>query len=193
MQKTLKEEKISVYIAASIDGYIARKDGSLDWLDRVGGFDDDYGFKDFLDSIDGLIIGRKTYEVAITVPDTYPGKKVVVLSNSLESVTHGMELYRGDLTVLVNRLHKEGIQHIWVDGGTTLSQFLSLQLVDTMTISIIPIILGDGIPLFNILDKEISCRLISSQSYQSGLVQTRYEVVSRATRNSSFSNDSGLD
>ena len=73
--------KISIYIAISIDGYIARKDGGLDWLDRVGGFNEDYGFQKLLSSIDALIIGRKTYEVATTVPDPYPGKRVVVLSN----------------------------------------------------------------------------------------------------------------
>jgi dihydrofolate reductase len=82
----------------SIDGYIARQDDSLDWLDRVGGFDEDYGFQKLLVSIDALIIGRKTYEIASTVPDPYPGKRVVVLSNSLSSVKAGMELYSGDLS-----------------------------------------------------------------------------------------------
>lgn len=161
----------------SIDGYIARKDESLDWLDRVGGYDDDYGYSELMESIDGLIIGRKTYEVASTVPDPYPGKRVVVLSKSLETVKNGMELFDGDLTALVSKLHREGIKHIWVDGGTTISQFLSLQLVDTMTLSIIPIILGSGIPLFSQVDKEISPRLLSSQSYPSGLVQLKYEIV----------------
>lgn len=74
--------RISVYIALSIDGYIARKDDSLDWLDRVGGFDEDYGFQQMLAGIDALIIGRKTYEIASTVPDPYPGKRVIVLSNT---------------------------------------------------------------------------------------------------------------
>ena len=96
--KTTSRPKISIYIAASIDGYIARKDGGLDWLDRVGGVDEDYGFQKLLNSIDALIIGRKTYEVATTVPDPYPGKRVVVLSNSLNSVRKDMELFRGDLT-----------------------------------------------------------------------------------------------
>lgn len=169
--------KISIYIAASIDGYIARKDGGLDWLDCVGGFDEDYGFQKLLNSIDGLIIGRKTYEVATTVPDPYPGKRVVVLSNSLTAVKNGMELYRGNLAELLTKLHKEGIKHIWIDGGTTISQFLSSQMVDTMTLSIIPVILGAGIPLFNVIDKEIPCRLVSSQSYPSGLVQIQYEIV----------------
>jgi len=173
--------RISIYIATSIDGYIAREDGSLDWLDRVGGFDEDYGFKNLLNSIDALIIGRKTYEIATTVPDPYPGKRVIVLSNSLNSVKKGMELYRGDLTELTTKLHKDGIKHIWVDGGATICQFLSSQMVDTMTLSIIPVILGAGIPLFNVINKEISCRLISSQSYPSGLVQLNYEIIKQFT------------
>jgi dihydrofolate reductase len=169
--------KISIYIAASLDGFIARSDNSLDWLDRVGGFDEDYGFKKLLDSIDSLIIGRKTYEVATTVADPYPGKKVIVLSHSLTGVRKGMELYRGDLSELVHRMHKEGLKHIWVDGGTTISQFLSHQLVDTMTLSIIPIILGSGIPLFSMINREIPCKLLISQSYPSGLVQSTYEIL----------------
>jgi dihydrofolate reductase len=173
---TNSRPRVSIYIATSIDGYIARKDESLDWLDRVGGFNEDYGFQKHLNSIDALIIGRKTYEVATTVPDPYPGKRVVVLSNSLNSVRTGMELYRGDLTDLIAKLHEEGIKHIWVDGGTTISQFLSLQLVDSMTLCIIPVVLGSGIRLFGLIDKEIDCRLVSSQGYPSGLVQLNYDI-----------------
>lgn len=173
--------KISIYIATSIDGYIARKDNSLDWLDRVGGFDEDYGFEKLLGSIDALIIGRKTYEVATTVPEPYPGKRVVVLSKSLGSVRSDMELYQGDLGELVRKLHKEGIKHIWVDGGSTISQFLSSKLVDEMTLSIIPVILGSGIPLFQVITKEIPFRLISSQGYRSGLVQLHYEIIQQFT------------
>jgi len=172
-----KRPRISVYIAASIDGYIARKDNSLDWMDRVGSYDEDYGFKKLLESIDTLIIGRKTYEVATTVPDPYPGKRVVVLSNNLDSVRDGMELYRGSLVELAAKLHAQGARHIWVDGGVTISQFLAARMVDTMTLSIIPVILGDGLPLFNVIGKEIACRLISSQGYSSGLVQISYEIV----------------
>ena len=168
--------KISIYIATSIDGYIARKDGSLDWLDRIADVNEDYRFKKPLNSIDALIIGRKTYEVATTVADPYPGKRVIVLSNTLNSVRKDMELYRGDLTQLASQLHSEGIKHIWIDGGITISQFLHLQMVDHMTLSVVPIILGDGIPLFNVVGKEISCRLTSSQSYPSGLVQLNYKI-----------------
>lgn len=169
--------KISIYIAASIDGYIARKDESLDWLDRVGGFDEDYGYQKLMSSIDAVIIGRKTYAVASTVPNPYPGKRVIVLSNSLKSVSAGMELYSGDLEALLSKLHTEGIQHIWVDGGSVITQFLSSGLVDTMTLSVIPVLLGSGIPLFQEIGQEISCRLLSSQGYPSGLVQLRYEII----------------
>lgn len=175
--KTNNRPKISIYIATSIDGYIARTDGSLDWLDRVGGFDQDYGFQKLLDSIDGVILGRNTYEVAASVPDwPYKGKRIVVLSNSLQSVRGEAELFRGDLTQLVSQLHSDGIKHVWIDGGVTISQFLKLQMVDCMTLSVIPVILGDGMPLFNVIGKEIPCRLTSSQSYPSGLVQLKYEI-----------------
>lgn len=172
----LERPQLLVYIACSIDGYIAREDGGLDWLDRVGGFDEDYGFKQFLDSVDALIIGRKTYEVATTVPDPYPGKRVVVLSNGLDSVKEGMELYRGDLLTLVGQLHRDGFKRVWVDGGSTISQFLALKLVDTMTLSIIPVVLGSGIPLFHVVGRELPCRLLTAQGYPSGLAQLKYEL-----------------
>jgi dihydrofolate reductase len=87
-----------------------------------------------------------------------------------------MELYQGDLTLLVSKLYSDGIKHIWIDGGLTISQFLDLQMVDSMTLSVIPVILGSGIPLFNVMGKEYPCRLISSEPYESGLVQLRYEM-----------------
>jgi dihydrofolate reductase len=172
--------KISIYIATSIDGYIARIDGSLDWLDRVGGFDEDYGFQKLLNNIDAVILGRHTYEVAASVIDwPYKGKRIVVLSNSLKTVRKEAELFQGDLTQLISQLYSEGIKHIWIDGGATISQFLDLQMVDSMTLSVIPVILGAGIPLFRAIGKELSCRLISSQSYPSGLVQLNYEILNK--------------
>jgi dihydrofolate reductase len=172
--------KISINISASIDGFIARKDHSLDWLDCVEAGSEDYGFNHFLNSIDGVILGRKTYHVAATAYRTpkwpYSGKRLIVLSNSLNQIIPEAQLYSGDLVNLVLQLHDEGIQHIWIDGGTIISQFLRLNLVDEMTLSIIPILLGEGIPLFEV-KKELPCRLISAQSYRSGLVQGHYELI----------------
>ncbi len=176
MTQQSRRPKISVYTAISMDGLIARKDQRVDWLACVHGFGEDYGFGRFMDSVDALIIGRKTYETAITVADPYPGKKVYVLSHHLDSVRNGMELFRGDIRTLVAQLQSEGVRHIWVDGGVTISQFLRASLVDTITLSVIPVILGDGLPLCSLIGKEIACRLLASQSYPSGLVQMRYEV-----------------
>jgi dihydrofolate reductase len=174
--------KISIYISASIDGFIARKDNSLDWLDCVEDGSEDYGFNDFLNSIDGVILGRKTYHVAATAYGTskwpYSGKRLIVLSSTLEKIIPEARLYSGDLAILVTQLQAEGMQHIWIDGGITISQFLRLNLVDEIILSVIPILLGEGITLFDI-KKELPCRLISAQSYPSGLVQTHYELVKR--------------
>lgn len=169
--------KISVYIAMSLDGHIARKDGSLDWLEYGHEGDEDYGSKAFINSIDALVFGRNTYEVVSGFDEwPYKGKRVIVLSRSLNEVRAEAELFSGQLTELVSSLHSEGIQHVWIDGGITISQFLEANLVDQMTISVIPIILGSGIPLFNTMDGEKTLQLVSTQSYPSGLVQLKYEV-----------------
>ena len=170
--------KISIYIATSIDGYIARKDGGLDWLDMSHGGDEDYGFQKLLNSIDALILGRNTYEVVSRFDEwPYKGKRVIVLSNTLKEVRKEAELFCGQLTELASILHSEGIKNVWVDGGITVSKFLEAGLVDDITISIIAVVLGSGIPLFSTMNREHKCRLISTQSYPSGLVQLKYEVV----------------
>ncbi len=169
--------QISIYIAMSIDGYIARKNGGLDWLEYGHTGDEDYGFKKFINSVDALVLGRNTYEV-VSGFDKWPyeGKKVIVLSNSLNTVRNEAELYCGHLTELVSLLHSEGIKRVWVDGGITVSRFLEAGLVDDITISVIAMVLGSGIPLFSTMNREHKCRLISNQSYPSGLVQLKYEV-----------------
>lgn len=170
--------KISIYIATSIDGYIARKDGNLDWLHYGHTGDEDYGFKNFFNSIDALILGRNTYEVISGFGDwPYKGKRVTVLSNTLKDVRKEAELFCGQLTDLLSKLHSENVRHVWVDGGITASKFLEDGLVDELTISIIAMVLGSGIPLFSTMNQEHKCRLISTQSYPSGLVQLKYEVA----------------
>lgn len=170
--------KISVYIAMSIDGYIARKDGSIDWLEYGHVGDEDYGFKEFIKSIDTLVLGRHTYEVVCGFAEwPYKGKRVIVLSHTLKEVREDAELFSGKLTDLAAQLHSEGIKHVWVDGGVTVSKFLEAGLVDDLTISVIAVVLGSGIPLFNAMNKEHTCRLVSTQSYPSGLVQLKYEII----------------
>lgn len=173
-----KRPKISVYIAQSIDGYIAKRDGNLDWLHYGHEGEEDYGFKKFSGSVDALILGRNTYEAVCGFGEwPYGGKRVVVLSRTLKAVRNEAELYSGDLGKLVEKLQADGIKHVWVDGGVAVSRFLEAGLVDEVTISTIAMILGGGIPLFSAMNREHKCRLVSSKVYPSGLVQTKYEIL----------------
>jgi len=173
----VNKPKISVYIATSIDGYIAQEDGGLDWLERTPTPNEDFGFKEFMNSIDVLVMGRKTYEIVSGFGEwPYQGKRVVVISQTLDAVREEAELFSGDIQNLVSNLHGEGIKHIYVDGGVTISKFLEAGMVDQMIITVIPIILGKGIRLFNPMDKEHDCKLISAKPYPSGLVQLHYEL-----------------
>jgi|GEM_PF-180562 len=170
--------KVSIYIASSIDGYIARNDGNLDWLQYGHTGDEDYGYKKFISSIEAVVMGRNTYEVVSGFDEwAYKDKRVIVLSNTLTEIRNEAELFCGQATDLLVKLHSEGIKHIWVDGGITASRFLEAGLVDDITISIIAMLLGTGIPLFSTMDREHKCRLISTQSYPSGLVQLKYEIA----------------
>lgn len=176
---SISRPKISVYIATSIDGYIARKDGNIDWLQYGHTGDEDYGFKKFINSVDALILGRSTYQVVSAFDEwPYKGKRVIVLSQTLKEVRKDVELFCGQPTDLLSKLYSENISHVWVDGGITVSKFLEKGLVDELTISIIAMVLGTGIPLFNPMNREHECRLISTQSYPSGLVQLKYKVSS---------------
>jgi dihydrofolate reductase len=175
--------KISVFIATSIDGYIAKKDGNLEWLTKFSpptqeNEDKDCGFSKFFSDVDVLVMGKNSYEVVSNF-DTWPyeGKRVIVLSSTIASVCKKAELFNGDIAQLIEKLHAEGIEHIYVDGGNTISRFLNMGLIDQMIISIIPVVLGNGIPLFSKINNDKWCRLASSHAYSNGLVQLRYDLV----------------
>lgn len=174
----IKHPKISIYIAQSIDGYIAREDGGLDWLEYGHVGDEDYGFKQFINSIDAIVLGRNTYDVVCSFGKwPYEGKKVIVLSHTLNEVRNEAELFCGKLTDLASRLYADGIKRVWVDGGITACRFLEAGLVDDITLSIIATVLGSGIRLFTPMNKEHKCHLVSTQSYPSGLVQLQYTII----------------
>lgn len=176
--------KISVFIATSIDGYIAKKNGDIDWLVKFSPPTDeneekDCGFSKFFSSIDVLVMGKNTYNV-VSHFDTWPyqGKRVVVLSSTLTSVCTEAELFSGDIAQLVAKLQADGVKHIYIDGGVTISQFLNADMVDQLILSIIPVVLGSGIPLFSMINNDKWCHLVSSQTYSNGLVQLQYELHS---------------
>ncbi|NQT58903.1 MAG: dihydrofolate reductase [Bacteroidetes bacterium] len=176
--------RVSVFISTSLDGFIARTGGELDWLDAANATvpeGEDCGFQAFFESVDVLIMGRKTYEKVLQF-DTwgYGNKCVIVLSrNTVEipaelapKVTHSSEFPKE----LCERLSKEGAKRLYIDGGVTIQRFLAEGLIDDLTITIIPVILGSGIPLFGKLEKDISLTTIAAKTYDFGFVQLTYEV-----------------
>lgn len=167
--------RCSVFIATSLDGYIARSDGTLDFLSMVERPGEDYGFADFFASIDALVIGRNTYETALSFPEwPYAGKRCVVLTHRETPSVHGEQLFAGAPTALVEQLGLSGAQRLYVDGGAVIRQFLSDGLIDDLTLSIVPLLLGQGIALFGPDVPERRLVLESSKAYESGLVQLCY-------------------
>src|SRR6187200_3312334 len=145
----------TVYIATSLDGYIAREDGSFDWLMEIPNPNDsDYGFSVFLERIDGMVMGRKTFETVLGFSEwPYPKSlPIFVLSNSLNELPAGLpakvEIVRGELKKIMEMLRDRGINNLYIDGGKTIQSFLKEDLIDEMIITKVPILIGSGIPLF---------------------------------------------
>jgi dihydrofolate reductase len=176
--------KCSVFIATSLDGFIARQDGSIDWLTGAAdtGGAEDYGYKEFFDSVDTLIMGRNTYELALTFPEwPYGDKRMIVLSSGSpripEALAGSVEVSSATPADLVRQLAERGAQHAYVDGGKTIQGFLRAGLIHEMTITRIPVLIGDGIPLFGSLDGDMRFNLVETKSYPSGLVQSKYRMI----------------
>lgn len=169
--------RVSVYIAISLDNYIARDDGDLDWLAEVqeaGG--DDYGYSGFMSTIDTVLLGRATYD-AVRTFDMWPfeGKRVIVLTNRALAPAYGESAYAGAIGPLMDRLGSEGVRRVYIDGGATIRQGLDEGLVDDMTLSIVPVLLGSGRPLFTRGLPGSDWTLTGVESHATGLVQVRYE------------------
>ena len=167
----------SVYIAASLDGFIARPDGGIDWLSIVERAGEDYGYRAFHESVDTVVVGRSTYNLALGFePWPYAGKRCVVLTHEPPAPRHGEEFYSGAPRELCARLSEQGVRRAYVDGGAVIQQFLSAGLVTDLTVSFVPVLLGDGVRLFGITGGDILLELERSQSFPSGLVQVEYRV-----------------
>lgn len=176
--------KASVYIAATLDGYIARENGDLDWLPGSDGQagDEDYGFKEFMDSVDILVMGRHTYEKVLAFGRwPYGNKPVVVLSskpvNIPPNIAGTVEAKSCTPTELVKQLSGRGAKHLYIDGGKTIQSFLKAGLIRQLIITTVPVLIGRGIPLFGPLDKDIKLRHIGTRVFASGLVQSTYRVA----------------
>jgi dihydrofolate reductase len=167
--------RCSVFIATSLDGYIARADGSIDYLSIVERAGEDYGYRAFFDSIDTLVIGRSTYDLALGFnPWPYAGKRCIVLTHSAREAKHGEEFFSGEPRELAERLKASGTQRAYVDGGAVIQQFLAARLIDDLTVSVIPVLLGAGIRLFGDTQGDLPLELHASKNFESGLVQLTY-------------------
>ncbi len=171
--------KASVFVGTSLDGFIARIDGRLDFLPPGGG--EPHGYEEFMTTVDALVIGRKTYETVLAF-DAWPyaTKPVYVLStHPLAPAPAGaaVELMAGPPAEIVSRLAGRGIRHVYVDGGITIQGFLRAGLVQRLIITRVPVLVGSGIPLFGALPHDIALRHVATRTYASGLVQSEYEVV----------------
>lgn len=170
-----------VFIATSIDGYIADKEGGLDWLHSVPNPDNiDMGFAPLMDRVDALVMGRNTLETVLSFDVDWPySKPVFVLSNTMKEVPNGYQdkvfLVQGDLTEVVTDLNSKGYQDLYIDGGVTIQNFLKQELVDELTITTIPVLLGGGIKLFGELEKMQSYQLIESKVYLETIVQNHFK------------------
>jgi dihydrofolate reductase len=169
-----------VFIATSLDGYIADKDGGLDWLQTIPNPDNlDMGYVELIGRIDALVMGRKTFEKVCSFDCDWPySKPVFVLSNSMKSIPEGYEgkaePISGFLPDVIAAIHQKGHKHIYIDGGVTVQNFLKDNLIDEMIITVIPILLGDGTPLFGKLPKPIEFEYVKTEVFLDAIVQNHY-------------------
>lgn len=170
----------SVFVGVSVDGFIARRNGDLDWLPEGGG--EPHGYDEFVAGVDAIVIGRNTFEKVLTF-ETWPygDKRVVILSSrpvDLSAVRGGVvEQMGGPPADIVSRLAESGASNLYVDGGITVQRFLSAGLIQRLVITRVPVLIGDGIPLFGPLPRDIRLRHVATRHFPSGLVQSEYQVA----------------
>ena len=171
--------RISVFVGTSVDGFIARPDGALDFLPPGGG--EPHGYDEFIATVDAIVIGRKTFETVLAMESwPYGDKRVVVLSSrpvDLSKAGGIVEPMGGPPREIVSKLAASGAHHLYVDGGITVQGFLGAGLVQRLVITRVPVLIGEGIPLFGALPHDIRLHHVATRHYPSGLVQSEYEVV----------------
>jgi dihydrofolate reductase len=172
--------RVSVFIGTSVDGFIARPNGDFDFLPVGGG--EPHGYAEFMASVDVLVIGRKTFKTVLTLAVwPYGEKRVVVLSSrplDLSAARGGVvEQMAGPPAEIVSKLAASGARHLYVDGGITIQRFLRDGLIQRLIITRVPVLIGDGIPLFGTLPRDVRLRHVATQHYPSGLVKSEYDVV----------------
>ncbi|KTD41567.1 dihydrofolate reductase and methyltransferase [Legionella parisiensis] len=177
--------KCSVFIATSIDGFISRNDGSIDWLMKANSLvpeGEDGGYKSFISSVDGLVMGRNSFEQVLSFDEwPYGELPVVVLSSDPMDIPKHLQKYVSSSSAtpsaLVQRLAKKGMKHLYVDGGITIQKFIIENLIDELTITLIPILLGSGRSLFGPQKHDIELELLETKNIGCSIVQLKYRIM----------------
>ncbi|HXH68001.1 MAG TPA: dihydrofolate reductase family protein [Candidatus Limnocylindrales bacterium] len=172
--------RVSVFVGTSVDGFIARLNGAFDFLPAEGG--EPHGYDEFMASVDALVIGRNTFETVLGLGEwPYGRKRVVVLSSrpvDLSAARGGVvEQMNGAPEEIVAKLAASGVRHVYVDGGITVQRFLRAGLVTRLIITRVPVLIGEGIPLFGTLPHDVRLRHVATQQYASGMVKSEYDVL----------------
>lgn len=174
------QRKVVLYIAQSLDGYIARENNDISWLSVVERDNEDYGYDDFIKTVDTVFMGRKTYEKVLTFGMEFPhkGRTCYVLSKTLKGADENVQFFSGNIDKLITRIKGQKGKDIFIDGGSEVVRlFRDNDLIDEYVISIIPILLGKGIRLFRETDTQNYLKLVDSMIFDSGLVQLKYVRV----------------
>jgi len=173
------ERKIILYIASSLDGFIAKPNDDLSFLARVQKSGEDYGYNEFMSTVDTVIMGRKTYEWVMKQVNEFPHSEIdtYIITRTPRESRGKIKFYTGDIKELILTLKQQSGKDIFIDGGAEIvNQLLKERLIDQFYISIIPVLLGDGIRLFRHGPPEQDLKLISSKEFETGLVQIHYEL-----------------
>lgn len=172
-------KKVISNVAMSLDGFIAGPDGDISFLSKVEKKGEDYGYTEFIKSIDTIIVGRKTYDKILSIGFKYPDDKEIYIITRNEKPDHRrLKVFSGSLKILISELKAKGGKNIFCDGGSEIiNQLLMDNLIDEFIISVIPVILGDGIPLFQNLIPKTDLKLLNCQKFDTGLVQLHYIKV----------------
>lgn len=173
--------RTSVFVGTSLDGFLAREDGSLDFLSMS--HDENYGFEAFLRTVDAVVMGRKTFETVLSYHEwPYEKRPVVVLSTTLAEARgppgSSCEVMNTSPAEVLARLSGRGVQHVYVDGGVTVQSFLRAGLVQELTINRCPVLIGKGVPLFGSVLRDIRLQHVATRVFPSGFVQSEYRVIS---------------
>ena len=171
--------KTTVYVGTSLDGFIARKDGDIDWLVKYQNKEVHDSYYEFISRIDAMVIGRGTYEKVLSFPEWPYEKKVFVLSTSLKQIPGTLNekatLVAMKPAALLNYLSDKGFSNIYIDGGKVIQSFLREDLIDELIITKVPELIGTGIPLFGYLDNDLRFEHIKTNIYSDGLVKSQYK------------------